>query len=1825
MGLAGPKRRTKISADPNNTSWSSRTDRFGHKILTSQGWTPGSFLGASDAKHQAHYTAANASHIRVLLKDDNLGLGASRSKEGAETFGLDQFSGLLGRLNGKSEEALGKEDDARRDVRLRLWADRRGGVRFVSAGFLVGDKVEKLRREEVERKEAEMTQKRGKKRNVSGEVKDAGEMVEVSQQAEAQASTDDTGDASIEDETRIAKRQRKEEKRRRKAEKEERRQARHLRRAAKEAKRMGKEGTSSILHTSQETSGTTTPDTGEEKVMVESVDSSGEIQHKTIAIPRRMIRSRYIQQKRMAGLDPKALNECVDQDMSAKVHAGRITRSEDIGSKTLRVSLDGEYLRNFYTSAANSDAEEPPRKKVKTEHGDSEPDTKSPRRVSSIAIAQITFRLEDPPASPSFSPLCSSDVVDICLVSFEAVNNDRAVIKLGRAASKSAKADVEILVDHTLSAVDVQDMRRLAQLQRRSKSSTSSGVAYSQVELGPDSSVNKNGELNSIGNSTLVLQCTIYWPDGAAAPPESSQNSLDRDLLVRYYQLPMFMTASRGSTVTPQDFYEAVHIPGKDIEVPDKISNSGLQTELYPFQKRAVAWMLQREQEQDLTGEADNTESAQLGVSWRNVVDATGGTCYVSDLESAVISPSTLQQRRDIRGGILSEEMGLGKTCELLALICTNQRQLTVAESPLLNASKATLVVTPNTILQQWKDEISRHAPHLKWTHYEGMASFTKGAMKKRKSEQDVIDELKDMDVILVTYTVLASEVHFAVDPPDRSLRRKNYEQQRAKSPLVQIDWWRVCLDEAQMVESGVSKAAQTASLIPRQNAWAVSGTPVKKDVQDLRGLLIFLGVQPFASSADTWKRLVTYHETFKQQFKDLFGRIALRHTKDRIRDELRLPPQRRVVVTMPFTTVEEQNYSNLFEQMADECGVNLDGSPASGLWNPEDQKVVDKMREWLIRLRQTCLHPQVGSRNKKALGKSGGPLRTVEEVLSVMIEQNESGIAAEARMSITTTCLKGHILANAKDIPNRAEQALSHYREALHQVTGLVTEARDELAKIGLPDPSDRPTDEDKDDESPEQKRQGRLRNQLRNVLEMQHMCEFFIGTAYFQMKSADDIEENSNEWNNLEAKEVEHYDKAKAIRREILYETSQKASNTMSDVSAACQRRVDRGLPSMLNFAGIGGIETQRLITKADEISSDLERQTEFIRDWRVKVMESLLKPLVDVEDKDITGEEYEDSTKQQEEAYAYFDAFRAIVADRATYTTGIINNLVNHEMNYSYKDSINQDEEDVEAGREPPESRKLLRNLLDLRKRFEQTESPWKQRKEPVRSLRGLIVEARSLEGSLQWNGSDSARIRGEVALVKQLMARLQEMVDAYSELQPELEKDQELCKMAMNQRLEFYRQLQQLSDAVAPWREEQDETLDQREFDGASHRSDKHETTLATLRSKRRFLLHLREQSNDEAERICVICQQNFEQGVLTICGHQFCKDCINLWYREHRNCPVCKRGLKSADFHNITYKPRELRAHEETHTMTDSSDEAGSPSDAVSDPGSTAKIYTSMSASDLVAIKSVDLPSSRSFGTKIDTISRHLLHIRRTEPGCKTLIFSQYRDFLSVLSSALSTFKISHVSISAKDSIAKFRTDPSIEAFLLDAKTDSSGLNLVNATNVMLCEPLVNPGIELQAIARVHRIGQTRPTSVFMYLVNGTVEESVYELSVKRRLEVMHRSQRDKPGSRSASRGATPAVGGDVDKAERLEMQSEGMEKLLGKGKGGGENVKAEDLWRCLFGVASRHGATKGASYVADGGDVNAFVTSAEGGAAREDVARFVRAEAAEQRRNGDSG
>lgn len=70
---------------------------------------------------------------------------------------------------------------------------------------------------------------------------------------------------------------------------------------------------------------------------------------------------------------------------------------------------------------------------------------------------------------------------------------------------------------------------------------------------------------------------------------------------------------------------------------------------------------------------------------------------------------------------------------------------------------------------------------------------------------------LAEQDVVITTYDVLRSELNYVDIPHSNSKDGRRFRNQKRymaiPSPLVAVEWWRICLDEAQMVECPTAKA----------------------------------------------------------------------------------------------------------------------------------------------------------------------------------------------------------------------------------------------------------------------------------------------------------------------------------------------------------------------------------------------------------------------------------------------------------------------------------------------------------------------------------------------------------------------------------------------------------------------------------------------------------------------------------------------------------------------------------------------------------------------------------------------------------------------------------------------------------------------------------------------------------------------------------------------------------------------------------------------------------------------------------------------------------
>lgn len=70
--------------------------------------------------------------------------------------------------------------------------------------------------------------------------------------------------------------------------------------------------------------------------------------------------------------------------------------------------------------------------------------------------------------------------------------------------------------------------------------------------------------------------------------------------------------------------------------------------------------------------------------------------------------------------------------------------------------------------------------------------------------------------------------------------------------------------------------------------------------------------------------------------------------------------------------------------------------------------------------------------------------------------------------------------------------------------------------------------------------------------------------------------------------------------------------------------------------------------------------------------------------------------------------------------------------------------------------------------------------------------------------------------------------------------------------------------------------------------------------------------------------------------------------------------------------------------------------------------------------------------------------------------------------------------------------------PEFKVFLLSTKAGGLGLNLTQADTVIIMDSDFNPHNDQQALARVHRIGQTKNVLVYRFVCKDSVEERILE-------------------------------------------------------------------------------------------------------------------------------
>ncbi|EME47779.1 hypothetical protein DOTSEDRAFT_97536, partial [Dothistroma septosporum NZE10] len=127
-----------------------------------------------------------------------------------------------------------------------------------------------------------------------------------------------------------------------------------------------------------------------------------------------------------------------------------------------------------------------------------------------------------------------------------------------------------------------------------------------------------------------------------------------------------------------------------------------------------------------------------------------------------------------------------------------------------------------------------------------------------------------------------------------------------------------------------------------------------------------------------------------------------------------------------------------------------------------------------------------------------------------------------------------------------------------------------------------------------------------------------------------------------------------------------------------------------------------------------------------------------------------------------------------------------------------------------------------------------------------------------------------------------------------------------------------------------------------------------------------------------------------------------------------------------------------------------------------------------------------------------------------EAPVRSVVFSGWTQYLDLVEFALVQNNIGFVRIDGKmsvkqrsESLKVFNTIPHVRVMLVSIKAGGQGLNFTAANKAYVMEPQFNPGVEHQAVDRIHRIGQKRDVVIKHYIMKGSVEEGILNMQQKK--------------------------------------------------------------------------------------------------------------------------
>jgi SNF2 family DNA or RNA helicase len=128
-----------------------------------------------------------------------------------------------------------------------------------------------------------------------------------------------------------------------------------------------------------------------------------------------------------------------------------------------------------------------------------------------------------------------------------------------------------------------------------------------------------------------------------------------------------------------------------------------------------------------------------------------------------------------------------------------------------------------------------------------------------------------------------------------------------------------------------------------------------------------------------------------------------------------------------------------------------------------------------------------------------------------------------------------------------------------------------------------------------------------------------------------------------------------------------------------------------------------------------------------------------------------------------------------------------------------------------------------------------------------------------------------------------------------------------------------------------------------------------------------------------------------------------------------------------------------------------------------------------------------------------------------ESGQKIIVFSYFRSVIEQVMHALGERAIGPITGSVSSSqrqniVDQFQNSPTPLALIGQIQAAGTGLNIQAASVVIICEPQIKPSLEVQAIARAHRMGQVRKVQVHRLILPESVDEQMLAMLARKQSE-----------------------------------------------------------------------------------------------------------------------